>query len=142
MESASSIAKEVTGIVNESKTGIFIIPKTTDTGKLRDERRKKQAGHLVKTMLKAYDLEDLRALCFDFGIDYDSIEGDTKKNKIISFVLHFYKNNTLQVINDFLESDRPKYNWRIEENSTRVENEGNDDSTNSTDTNSSDLPGN
>lgn len=122
MESATSIAKEVTGIVSESKSGIFIIPRTTDTGKLRDEQRQKQAGHLVKTMLKAYDLEDLRALCFTFGIDYDSVEGDTKKSKIISFILHFYKNNTLQIITEFLEGDREKWNWRVEESSTRVEN--------------------
>ena len=121
MESATSIAKEVTSIVSESKSGIFIIPKTTDTGKLKDEQRQKQAGHLVKTMLLAYDLDDLRALCFTFGIDYDSIEGDTKKSKIISFILHFYKNNTLQIITEFLEGDREKWNWRIEESSTRVE---------------------
>ena len=111
----------MTGIVSESKSGIFIIPKTTDTGKLKDEQRQKQAGHLVKTMLKAYDLEDLRALCFDLGIDYESLEGDTKREKIISFILHFYKNNTLQIITEFLEGDREKWNWRIEESSTRVE---------------------
>jgi hypothetical protein len=114
VESATSIAKEVTAVVSESKSGIFIIPKTTDTGKLRDEQRQKQAGHLVRTMLKAYDLEDLRALCFDFGIDYDSIDGDTKKNKIISFIMHFYKNDTLQIITEFLEGDREKWNWRVE----------------------------
>lgn len=114
MESATSIAQDVTAIVNESDSGIFIIPKRdTDTGKLRDKQRQEQAAHLVRTMLKAYDLDDLRALCFDFGIDYDSIEGDTKKSKIISFILHFYKNNTLQIITDFLEGDRENYNWRV-----------------------------
>ena len=127
MEAATAIAHDVTAVVNESESGIFIIPKReTDTGKLRDRRRKEQAAHLVRQMQKAYDLDDLRALCFDFGIDYDSIEGDTKKSKIISFVLHFYKNNTLQIITDFLAADRPNYKWDI---STQVENsesEGNE----------------
>ena len=127
MEAATAIAHDVTAVVNESESGIFIIPKReTDTGKLRDRRRKEQAAHLVRQMQKAYDLDDLRALCFDFGIDYDSIEGDTKKGKIISFVLHFYKNNTLQIITDFLAADRPNYKWDI---STQVENsesEGNE----------------
>ena len=114
MEAATAIAHDVTAVVNESESGIFIIPKReTDTGKLRDRRRKEQAAHLVRQMQRAYDLDDLRALCFDFGIDYDSIEGDTKKNKIISFVLHFYKNNTLQIITDFLEADRPNHKWRV-----------------------------
>ena len=122
MEAATAIAHDVTAVVNESESGIFIIPKReTDTGKLRDRRRKEQAAHLVRQMQKAYDLDDLRALCFDFGIDYDSIEGDTKKNKIISFVLHFYKNNTLQIITDFLAADRPNYNWRTAGFSTQVE---------------------
>lgn len=114
MEAATSIAQDVTAVVSESESGIFIIPKReTDTGKLRDRQRKEQAAHLVRQMQEAYDLDDLRALCFDFGIDYDSIEGDTKKNKIISFVLHFYKNNTLQIITDFLEADRPNHKWRV-----------------------------
>ena len=114
MEAATAIAHDVTAVVNESESGIFIIPKReTDTGKLRDRRRKEQAAHLVRTMQQAYDLDDLRALCLDFGIDYDSIEGDTKKSKIISFVLHFYKNNTLEIITDFLAADRPNYNWRV-----------------------------
>ena len=124
MEAATAIAHDVTAVVNESESGIFIIPKReTDTGKLRDRRRKEQAAHLVRQMQKAYDLDDLRALCFDFGIDYDSIEGDTKKGKIISFVLHFYKNNTLQIITDFLAADRPNYKWDI---STQVENSENE----------------
>ena len=124
MAAATSIAQDVTAVVNESESGIFIIPKReTDTGKLRDRRRKEQAAHLVRQMQRAYDLDDLRALCFDFGIDYDSIEGDTKKNKIISFVLHFYKNNTLQIITDFLAADRPNYKWDI---STQVENSENE----------------
>ena len=124
MEAATSIAQDVTAVVSESESGIFIIPKReTDTGKLRDRRRKEQAAHLVRQMQRAYDLDDLRALCFDFGIDYDSIEGDTKKNKIISFVLHFYKNNTLQIITDFLAADRPNYKWDI---STQVENSENE----------------
>lgn len=124
MAAATAIAQDVTAVVNESESGIFIIPKReTDTGKLRDRRRKEQAAHLVRQMQKAYDLDDLRALCFDFGIDYDSIEGDTKKNKIISFVLHFYKNNTLQIITDFLAADRPNYKWDI---STQVENSENE----------------
>lgn len=116
MESAASIAQDVATIVNESESGIFIVPKReTDTGKLRDERRKHQAGHIIKTMQKAYDLNDLRALCLDFMMDYESIEGDTKREKIISFVEHFYKRNTLEVLTEFLEGDRENYNWRFDE---------------------------
>ena len=127
MAAATAIAQDVTAVVNESESGIFIIPKRqTDTGKLRDRQRKEQAAHLVRQMQEAYDSDDLRALCFDFGIDYDSIEGDTKKNKIISFVLHFYKNNTLQIITDFLAADRPNYKWNISTHVENSENEGNE----------------
>ena len=118
----ASVAADVTSIVSESESGIFIIPKReTETGKLRESARKQQAAHLARTMQKAYSLDDLRALCFDFGIDYDSIEGDDKRNKIISFVLHFYRNNTLEIITDFLAADKENYNWRVAGFSTRVE---------------------
>lgn len=121
MESATSIAKEVTGIVSESKSGIFIIPKTTDTGKLKDEQRQKQAGHLLATIDKAYNEDDLRELCMFWNLDYESISGANKRAKIVSLIGYFYRRNTMRVFVEFLEGDRPKWNWRFEETSTRVE---------------------
>lgn len=115
MESAASIAQDVATIVNESESGIFIVPKReTDTGKLRNKRREYQKQHIIKTMQKAYGLNDLRTLCLDFMMDYESIAGETRQDKIISFVEHFYKRNTLEVLTEFLEGDRENYNWRFD----------------------------
>ncbi|MCP5414994.1 MAG: hypothetical protein H6961_10350 [Chromatiaceae bacterium] len=69
MEAATAIAHDVTAVVSESESGIFIIPKReTDTGKLRDRRRKEQAAHLVRQMQRAYDLDDLRASVLILGL--------------------------------------------------------------------------
>lgn len=115
MESAASVAQDVAVIVNESDSGIFIVPKRdTDTGKLRSQRREYQKQHIIKTMQQAYGLDDLRALCLDFMMDYESISGETRRDKIISFVEHFYKRNTLEVLTEFLEGDRENYNWRFD----------------------------
>lgn len=107
----------MTAVVSESESGIFIIPRReTDTGRLREEQQKELARHVAATMKRAYNEDELAQFCFDIGIDYESLSGDTKQAKIRSLVLGFYRQKTLDGPNgfaSFLEGDRPKYVWRL-----------------------------
>jgi hypothetical protein len=104
----------MTAVVNESDSGVFIIPKRpTDTGRLKESRRKAQAGHLAATMTQAYSRAELAQLCFDMGVDYESLGGDEKRGKIQALVGHFYRRKTMDVFIGFLEGDRPKWVWRL-----------------------------
>lgn len=106
----------ITAVVKESDSGVFVIPKRqTDTGKLRAENKHKQAAHTAVTMEQAYSEADLRTLSFDMGIDYESLPGEEKREKIRAIVGHFYRRNTLQIFIEFLEGDRPNWKWRVDE---------------------------
>ena len=98
----------------EPESDVFDVPTKTETGQFREQRRKRAAVHIAQTMEQAYSLDDLRDLCFAFHIDYESIEGEGKREKIRAFVRHFYHRKTLRVLVEFLEGDRPNEVWRSE----------------------------
>jgi hypothetical protein len=109
------IARLNNTIGTEDSGGVWIVPKPkTETGKLRDGRRKEQARHIFTTMKLAYSPEEFQELCFVFGIDYDSILGETMPLKIMAFVTHYYRRNQLDVLTNFLQGDRPEWKWRPE----------------------------
>ena len=101
--------------MNESDSGVLIIPRRqTDTGKLRQEQRVQAAVFVAGVMEQAYNEDELRDLCFSTGVDYESVAGDAKQGKVRSIVSHFFRRNTLDVFIDFLEGDRPNWQWRME----------------------------
>lgn len=73
------------------------------------------AVFVADVMEQAYDESELRDLSFSMGIDYESIAGETRRNKVRSLVSHFFRRNTLDIFIDFLEGDRPNWRWRLEE---------------------------
>lgn len=96
----------------EMHSDVFDVPTRTETGELREKRRKQAAVYVARTMEDAYNHDDLRQLCFVFHIDYESVPGETKREKIRSLVRHFYHRNTLKVLVEFLERDRQHWVWR------------------------------
>jgi hypothetical protein len=66
-------------------------------------------------MERAYSLDEFMTLCFAFGLDFELIRGETKREKIRTFVGHFYRRRTLQVLIGLLESEeeRPNETWRL-----------------------------
>lgn len=99
----------------ESDSGVWVIPKPkTHTGELRERKRKEQSRLLFTTLKQAYSEDEFTELCFTFGIDYDSMPGETKPRKMLAFIDHFYRHNQLAILADFLEGDRPEWEWKIE----------------------------
>ena len=58
-------------MVEESGSDVYLIPKRqTDTGRLREAQRKRQAAHLLATMDQAYNEDELRELCLVVDAQY------------------------------------------------------------------------
>lgn len=64
-------------------------------------------------MIAAYSESEFNRLCWDMDIDYESIKGETKPEKMLEFVKDFYRHNRLEVLADFLAGDRPEHEWRL-----------------------------
>lgn len=82
----------------------------TDTAELK-RRRQQHAVTVAHLMEDAFSEDDLRALTFDLGIDYESIVGEGKRGKIRALVSHFYRRNTLDVFVGLLAAERPNIAW-------------------------------
>ena len=74
-----------------------------ETPKLRRERQ------IQESLLAEYNLEGLQQLCFDLGVDYENLPGETKAAKTRELVQFMGRNNRL----DELESrQRGDSHWR------------------------------
>ena len=62
-------------------------------------------------MDEAFDMDELRDLAFELQIDFENMEGETKKQKIRSIVGHYYRMNLLEVFIGNLEAERPDHDW-------------------------------
>jgi hypothetical protein len=54
-----------------------------------------------------YDLEDLRTLCFDLGMDYDSLRGEGKEAKARELLLYLARRGRLEELLGKLHQERP-----------------------------------
>ncbi|KAA3664183.1 MAG: hypothetical protein DWQ04_07040 [Chloroflexi bacterium] len=82
----------------------------TKTDRLRIDT-KATAETIARRMDDYFNLKELRELCWNFDLEYDDIEGKTRAEKIRSFVMYFYRRNTLDVLIEWLISERPHVEW-------------------------------
>lgn len=94
----------------ELDSGKWVIPKKGDTGPLA-QRRKERALRVIRLMVDTFNEAELRELCMDFFLDPEDLEGETRKEHIVSFVKHFYNRNTLDVLINWLMGIRPNVKW-------------------------------
>lgn len=70
-----------------------------------------QQARLRQLIAAAFNLDELRALCFDLGIDYDDLPGESKLRKIIELISYFMRQNTLVQFLQYLALARPNVIW-------------------------------
>jgi HEAT repeat protein len=63
---------------------------------------------LHQFIARHYDLEELRALCFDLGVDFDELRGETKSAKAQALLLHLGRRRRLDRLLDALRRTRPQ----------------------------------
>ena len=66
---------------------------------------------LRKLLIEQFDLEELRLLCFDLGLDYEDLAGGTKSTKMQDLVTYLQRRGELQRLIDEASGQRPNAAW-------------------------------
>lgn len=69
-------------------------------------------SELRQTITRLFSEQDLRTLCFDVGIDYDDIGGETKESKVRELILHQYRRGLLRNLILKCAERRADIHWR------------------------------
>ena len=57
-----------------------------------------QLAQLLENLVEHFDLEELRALCFDLGLDYDELRGEVKSVKARDLITVMLRQNGLAAL--------------------------------------------
>lgn len=87
--------------------------KKGDTGKFFREQTLLWAKRLALLMDKTLDMDGLREICFEFGVDFEHLAGEEKRAKIRQLILYFYQRKTLPLLADYLQLIRPNTQWPL-----------------------------
>lgn len=104
-----TLLSEYTRLVNELNVEIPIdikqISTTIDTSKEKDSEYKLSA--IRDLLVKSFSESDLRLLCYDLGIDFDTIRGSSKNQKVIELLDYLERRSRTEELVTFLQRQRP-----------------------------------
>lgn len=66
---------------------------------------------LRKALVQYFDLEEIKTLCFDMGVDYDDFPGDTKSSKARSLITYCERRSLLDELQKSCQASRPSFSW-------------------------------
>lgn len=66
---------------------------------------------LAKQIAKLFKLNDIQMVCFDLGIEYDNLPGDTLDRKVQELVTYYERNGNLKELLKYCRQERPLVNW-------------------------------
>jgi hypothetical protein len=69
-------------------------------------------SELRQTITRLFSEQDLRTLCFDVGVDYDDLAGETKESKVRELILHQYRRGLLRNLIVKCAERRADIHWR------------------------------
>lgn len=84
-----------------------------DTGKLSTSARRGWLVTLSKKMTVAFSKEELIGLAFDARLDADEILRQTKTGMVRAILLHFFRNDDMDILLTVLARERPKIVWPL-----------------------------
>jgi hypothetical protein len=70
-------------------------------------RERQHTRRLCQIIIERLNLEDLRTLCFDLGVDFDSLRGEGKAAKVRELMLYLERRNDIQRLETWLRQTRP-----------------------------------
>ena len=79
-----------------------------------------QLAQLLKNLVEYFNLEDLRALCFDLGLDYDELRGEVKSARARELITVMLRQNRLTELASKLQVQRPDVDWPDRSEERRV----------------------
>lgn len=62
-----------------------------------------------------FNLEELRALCYDLAIDYENVRGETKEAKALALVVYCARQGRLEQLLTYCQGKRPFLIWTFEQ---------------------------
>ena len=68
-------------------------------------------AEIQRLLVRHFDAEDLRTLCFKLGVDYDSLPAQGKENKARELALHLERRNRLDELQIAVAIERPDIAW-------------------------------
>jgi internalin A len=66
---------------------------------------------LLRQMEGAFNLEDVKRLCFDLGIEYEDLTGDGRSGNMRELLRHVERHNRLPDLVHLLQQQRPRVLW-------------------------------
>lgn len=68
---------------------------------------------LLRQLIASFDLEELRTLCFELGVDYDTLRGEGKAGKARELVLSALRTRRLPNLVEAARGLRPNIRWPV-----------------------------
>lgn len=69
-------------------------------------------SELHKSIDSYFGLEEVRTLCFELGVDYDNLRGETKQARIRELIVALARGGRLQALVDLVRRQRPHVDWQ------------------------------
>ncbi|MFL7837850.1 MAG: hypothetical protein ACK2U0_09110 [Candidatus Promineifilaceae bacterium] len=66
---------------------------------------------LRKLLVKHFDLDELRLLCFDLGLDYEELARDNKSTKMHDLITYLQRREQLPLLLAEVAGQRPMVDW-------------------------------
>jgi len=76
--------------------------------------------NLRKGLEKCYSLGELKIVCFELGVDFDVLSGDSKPTKSLELVEYLDRRGKIDALVEYCVRDRPSYDWGISTPDSRV----------------------
>ena len=69
------------------------------------------AAKLRQLLSQLFSKEELAALCFDLGVDYNSLPGDGTTAKVVEIIEHFARVGRVKALVQLASTQRPQTDW-------------------------------
>jgi hypothetical protein len=69
------------------------------------------AAQLRQLLSQLFSKEELAALCFDLGVDYDSLPGDGTSAKVVEIIEHFSRAGRIKALIQLASTQRTQADW-------------------------------
>lgn len=69
------------------------------------------AAQLRQLVVDAFDQDELRALCYDLDVDYDSLPGESKVARVLAVIAHFARRQRLPAFIQHCAEQRTTVDW-------------------------------
>ena len=68
-------------------------------------------ARLRQLMSTAFSMSDIKTLCFDLGVDFETLNGEDKSEKIVSLIQHCSRVEMVPALVEACRKNRPGSNW-------------------------------